>query len=146
MDVKGRWFVRLYGPDGALKDYREGDNVVVTAGKNFLASFLNSAATGASTFTMRYVAIGSDSTGEADTQTALGTELSRQSGIVSYVSNVFAVIATFGAGSGTGAIYEYGLFSVATASCGTMFSRDAEALITKAAGDTLTVETRITFS
>jgi hypothetical protein len=145
-EIKGRWFITLYGPDGKEKAYREGHNVIVTDGKNYLAAFLNSAATAAATFTMKYVAIGSNNTGEAVGDSALGTETSRTTGTVSYVSAIYEVTATFAAGSGTGNVYEYGLFSVPTAACGTMFSRDTEGLITKAAGDTLKVVTRVEFS
>lgn len=144
--IKGRWFITLYGPDGQQKDYREGNNVIVTTGKDFLASFLNSACTAAATFNMRYVAIGSGNAAEDAANTALGTETSRTTGTVSYVSSIYEVTATFAAGSGTGNVYEYGLFNVSTAACGTMFSRDLEGLITKAAGDTLKVVTRVEFS
>jgi len=143
--VKGHWVAKLYGPEGDLKQELEGNNVVTDVGKEFLASFLNSAAAAAATFTMRYVAIGTDSTAEAASNTALGTELSRHTGTVSYVSNqIFKVTATFAAGSGTGAIVEYGLFSSNTA--GTLFARDTESVINKGASDTLTVEAEFTLS
>lgn len=143
--LKGRWKMTLTGPDGAVKQEIEGDNVVCTNGKEFLASFLASAAAAASTFTCRYVGIGSDSTAEAAAQTALGTEITRVSGVVSYVSNqVYRVSATFATGVGTGSIVEYGLFSSSTA--GTMLSRDVEALITKGAADTLTAVCNLTIS
>lgn len=143
--ITGHWTATLYGPDGKLKTQQSGQNVVVDVGKEFLASFLQSAAAAASTFTMNYVAIGTDSTAEAASNTALGTELSRHTGVVSYVSNqIFRVTATFAAGSGTGAIVEYGLFSSNTA--GTMFARDTEDVINKGASDTLTVTAEFTFS
>lgn len=141
----GRWTYELTGPDGSVKDIRRGTNVVCTNGKEFLASFLYSAAVAAATFTMKYVAIGTDSTGEQAGNTALGTELARHTGTVSYVSNqIFQVKATFAAGSGTGAIVEYGLFSSSTG--GTMLARDTEAVINKGASDTLTVTAQFTLS
>jgi hypothetical protein len=141
----GRWRMELRGPDGNLKQEVAGTNVVCTNGKEFLASFLNSAAATASTFTMRYIGIGTDSTAEAASNTALGTEVSRHTGTVSYVSNqIYQVRATFATGSGTGAIYEYGLFSTNTA--GTMLSRDTEPVINKGANDTLTVVCQLTIS
>jgi len=94
---------------------------------------------------MDQIAIGTDATAEAASNTALGTELARTTGTASYVSDaVYRVTATFAAGTGTGAIVEYGLFSSSTG--GTMFSRDTESVINKAAGDTLVVTTEITFS
>lgn len=140
---KGEWFCTLYGAEGEVKDYKQGYNVITDNGLEFLTSFLSSAAATASTFTMRYVAIGTDSTGEVSTDTALGVEAARTTATVSYVSNaIYQATATFVSGSGTGAIVEYGLFSSSTG--GTMFSRDVEAVINKGANDTLVVTTRIT--
>lgn len=143
--LKGRWKMVLTDADGAVKQTVEGNNVICTNGKEFLARFLASAAAAASTFTCRYMAVGTDATAEAAANTALGTELARVSGVVSYVSNqIYKVTATFAAGTGTGAIVEYGLFSSSTG--GTMLSRDTEAVINKGASDTLTAVCNITLS
>ena len=140
--LKGRWWIKLHRGDELVAE-REGDNVITSVGKEFLASFLQSAAAAASTFTCRYVAVGTDATAEAVGNTALGTELTRVSGVVSYVSNaMYQVTGTFASGVGTGAIVEYGLLS--SSSGGTLLSRDTEALITKGANDTLTTIVRIT--
>lgn len=144
LTLSGKWKAVLTGPDGEFKTQVAGHNVICTNGLEFLASFLHSANTSGS-WTMNYVAVGSDSTAEAASNTALGTELGRHTGTISYVSGcIMQVVATFAAGSGTGDVYEYGLFSSNTG--GTMLSRDTEALITKGASDTLTVTTQITFS
>lgn len=143
--LKGRYLVRLYGPDGELKQALDGPNVICSNGKEFLASFLKSAALAASTFTCKYIAIGSDNTAANAANTALGTELARQTGTASYVSNqIYQVTATFATGSGTGSIYEYGCIS--SSSGGTLLSRDVEPLITKGANDTLTVVYQLTVS
>jgi hypothetical protein len=143
--MKGEWFITLYGPDGEVKDRRQGFNVVTTVGKEFLASFLASATAGAATFTGKYIAIGTDATAEVAANTALGTEASRHTGTASYLSGqIFQVTATFAAGSGTGAIVEYGLFSSNTG--GTCIARDTEAAINKTASDTLTVVAQMTLS
>jgi hypothetical protein len=143
--MKGEWFVTLYGQDGKVKEKRQGFNVVTTVGKEFLASFLSSAAAGAATFTCKYIGIGTDATAEAVGNTALGIEASRTTGTASYVSGqIFQVTATFAAGAGTGAIVEYGLFS--SSSAGTLIARDTEAVINKGAGDTLAVVAQLTIS
>ncbi len=143
--LSGKYKAVLYNDSEGIKQVVEGPNIVCTNGKEFLASFLNSAATAAATFTMRYLAIGSDNTGELVANTALGTELARHTGTVSYVSGcVYQVIATFTTGVGTGDVYEYGLFSSSTN--GTMLSRDVEGLITKGANDQLTVTYQLTIS
>lgn len=143
--LEGRWYITLYGADGEKKDYREGRNVITENGLDFVASFLNSAAATASTFTQRYIAIGTDATTEAASNTVLGAEAARHTGVVSYVSDaIYRVTATFASGVGTGAIVEYGLLSSNTN--GTMFSRDTEAVINKGANDVLTVTTEVTLA
>ncbi len=146
MKVEGKWWVTLYGAPGEIKETRHGKNVVVTTGHQFLADFLASAAAAASTFDMKYVAIGSDSTGEAASNTALGTELARVTATVSSATAIYRLTATFSSGIGTGSIYEYGVMSTITTGAGTMFSRDVEGLITKSANDQLVVTTEITIS
>lgn len=143
--MTGYWKMEVHGPDGQLKQKVEGPNVVTTVGKEFLASYLYSAAVAAATFTARYVAIGTDATAEAASNTALGTEVARHTGTVSYISGqIYQVKATFGTGLGTGTIVEYGLFSSSTA--GTLIARDTESAINKGANDTLTVYAQFTLS
>lgn len=144
LKIRGFWDVKLHGPNGELKDHRYGENVITTNGKEFLARYLLSAAT-AATNTLRFIAIGTNTTSESASDTALGAEVARISGSVSYVSGaIFEVIATFPAGTGTGAIAEYGLLNTSTG--GTLFSRDTESVVNKGASDTLTVTNRTTLS
>ena len=141
--LKGEWCVRLYGAPDELKEERRGTNIITNAGKSFVAAFLDSAATAAATFTMRFCAIGSGGTAEAASNTALGTELARTTGVVTSAANaIYRVEATFTSGIGTGAVVEYGLFSSSTG--GTLFNRDVESVINKGANDTLVVSTDIT--
>jgi hypothetical protein len=142
--IVGMWDIKLHGPDGRLKDHRHGQNVITTVGKELLATTLKSSVVSAAN-TIRYIAIGTGSTAESSSDTALGTEVARASGAVTYTSGaIYEVTATFAAGTGTGAIAEYGLLN--TSSAGTLFSRDTEAVINKGASDTLTVTTQVTFS
>ena len=141
--IKGHWIAELTDESGKLKDRREGDNLVVTNGKEYLANFLASSVGAAAAWSMRYVAVGSDNTAAALANTALGTELARHTGTASYTSGaIYEVVATFDAGVGTGAIVEYGLFSANAG--GTMLSRDIEDVINKGASDTLTVTAQVT--
>lgn len=143
--VIGRWTTYLYGPDGQLKDKQDGPNVVTTVGKDALAVFLASAAAAATTFTAKYVGIGTGLTSETAADTALNVETSRSTGTVSYIaSQIYQVTATFATGSGTGAITEYGLFN--SNSAGTMYARYTKSVINKGANDTLTVVAQITLS
>ena len=143
----GKWWVTLYGAPNEVKAQRHGTNVITTDGKSFLAGFLASAAAAASTFTMKYIAVGTDATAEAAANTALGAEAARVAGTASQVTGaIYRVTATFASGVGTGALVEYGLFSTATTGAGTIFSRDTEAVVNKGANDTLTVITEVTIS
>lgn len=144
----GSWRIERHSPVGGqmrLVEVREGLNIITTAGKEALASFLNAAASGATTNTFKYMAIGTGTGAESASDTALGTETARHTGTVSYVSGgIYQVKATFATGVGTGAITEYGLLNSNTA--GTMFSRDVESVINKGASDTLTATLQITLS
>jgi hypothetical protein len=145
LNLKGKWYSTLYGPTGEIKQAVNGYNTITTGGISALVQHLVSATAAATTFTHRYIAIGSDNTAEASDDTALGTELARHTGTVSQVTDgIYRVTATFPSGTGTGNVYEYGLFDSNTA--GTMFSRDTEALVTKSANDDLVVVTEITYS
>jgi hypothetical protein len=143
--LTGKYFATLYGPDGEVKDSRAADNVVTTVGKEFLASFMSSSSAGAATNTARYMAIGTDATGEVVGNTSLGTEAARHTGTVSYISGaIYQITATFATGVGTGDIVEYGLFSSSTG--GTLLSRSTKSAIAKGANDTLTVTYQMTLS
>jgi hypothetical protein len=143
--LKGDWEFELRGPDGQVKQHFRSSNVVCTNGKEFLASYLYSGALAASTFTCKYIAIGTDSTAEAAANTALGVEAARHTGTATYVSGcIYQVKATFAAGLGTGAIVEYGLLSSSTG--GTLLARVTSSVVNKGAGDTLTVTAQLTIS
>ena len=97
--LRGHFKATLYDRDGNYKTHVERKNVITTNGLEWLASFIHSASTSAS-FTMHYMAIGTNSTAETNSDTALGTEDARHTGTVSYTSGgIFNVVATFAPGS-----------------------------------------------
>jgi hypothetical protein len=141
--LKGKWKATLTRGSKTVCE-KEGYNVICTTGIQTLAGYLASAAISATRNPFYFIGIGSDNTSEANTDTALGTELSRHTGTVTAFTAVYQVTATFASGSGTGNIYEYGLFDANTG--GNMLSRDTEGLITKGANDVLTVVAQYTLS
>lgn len=142
--LKCKWIKRLYSAEGDLKFEKENYNIITSAGVSALVQFLSSANAAATTNTFNYIAVGTDSTTEQTSNTALGTELSRHTGTVSYnAGGVLEVVATFAAGSGTGAIVEYGILNSNTG--GDLLNRDTEAVINKGASDSLVVTAQITF-
>lgn len=140
LSIKGRINVKLYDSEGRLKEERDFDNLVTTAGKAHIADQLSSAP-GQSA--MSHYAIGSGTTDPAVGDTALETQLARVA-LTSRTdsTNVTTYVGTFGAGVGTGAVTEYGIFNASTA--GTMLARAEQAVINKSASDSLTVTHTIT--
>lgn len=141
--VTGRVIKRLFGPDGKLKKEQVDENLIVTVGKNFLATWL-AAASQANPF-MEHVGLGTGSTaadaGDTDLETPLATRIQ---GTVTSNTNVLQNVASFGPGVNTGAITEAALFSANSG--GTMFARQVFAVINKGALDTLQVTWQVTFS
>ena len=118
---------------------QEADNLVVTTGKEFVASRM----IGTSASVMDNMAIGSGSTAAAS-DTALGSELNRQSATSSVSGAVVTFSATFAAGSGTGAVTEAALFNAS--SSGTMLCRTTFAVVNKSASDSMTISWAVTVS
>lgn len=143
--IRGFWTATVYDSNGHVKQQVAGTNVVTTAGKDFLASFLVSAAAAASTFTAKYVAVGTGSTAEAVGDTALVAEVTRTTATITHNgAGIYQAVASFGTNSATGAIVEYGLFT--SSSAGTLMARDTEAVVNVGASDTFVVTAQITLA
>lgn len=141
LKIKGRLSYQLVGEDGAIKEEKEGPNLVVTVGLNFLASLLG----GSGPTLMTHMAIGSSATAPAPAQTALLGELGRVALSSTSPSGANVIYqATFPPGTGTGTIAEAGLFNSGVG--GTMLSRSTSISVIKAAGDTLNIIWTITFN
>ena len=120
---------------------RDIDNLVVTAGKNFVASRI----VGTSSGVMSHMAIGSGTSAAAAGNTALGTELGRVSLTSGSASSaVVTYVATFAAGTGTGAVTEAGLLNASSG--GTLLCRTVFSVVNKGANDSMTVTWTVTVS
>lgn len=129
----------LTDENGQIKHEQEIKNLVVTTGKNFIASRMKDATATA----MSHMAIGSGTTAAAAGDTTLGTELGRVSLTSTTVTtNNVAYVATFPAGTGTGAVTEAGLFNAS--SSGTLLCRTVFSVINKGAADTLGITWTVT--
>lgn len=138
--MTGELKITVTNPEGNVTQETVVPNLVVTAGKNWIAGRMYD--TGIPD-QMSHMAIGTGTTAAAAGDTALGT----QAGIVSLTSttvstNTVQYVATFGAGTGTGAITEAGIFNAA--SSGTMLCRTVFSVINKGAADTLGITWTIT--
>jgi len=139
VSIKGNLEVILLDEKGIQKDYRKIDNLVVAVGKQVIAARL----VGNTIAVPSHMAVGSDATAAATGQTALGGELGRvvlDSTV--RVSNVLTYVATFPAGTGTGALTEAAILNAA--STGNMLCRTTFSAVNKAAGDTIVITWNVT--
>jgi hypothetical protein len=134
--LKGKLAIALNG-----ETVKEVDNLVVTAGKGFVASRMKDATTTA----MTHMAIGTGSTAAAASNTALGSQSARTTLTSTTVSGAdVTYVDTFPAGTGTGAITEAGLFNAS--SSGTMLCRTVFDVVNKGASDSMTITWAVTVS
>lgn len=120
---------------------KEVPNLVVTAGKEYVASRMKDTTKNA----MSHMAVGTSSTSAASADTTLGSEADRQLLTSTTVSNAtITYVATFGAGDGTGALTEAGLFNAA--SSGDMLCRTTFSVVNKGASDSMTITWVVTVS
>lgn len=139
LEMKGSLQVRLND-----EVVREVDNLVVTAGKGYVASRMKSDVSGGSAI-MSHMAIGSGSTSAAAGDTALGSQLGRVALTSTGISGaVLTYTASFAAGTGTGAVTEAGLFNAS--SSGTMLCRTVFSVVNKGSSDSMTITWTVTVS
>jgi hypothetical protein len=118
----------------------ETKNVVVTAGKNWVADRMNDANT-----VMTHMAIGTGTNTAVVGDTTLQTELDRNALTSTTVTdNAVAYVGTWAAADGTGAITEAGIFDAS--SSGDMLARTDFSVVNKGAADSMTVTWTITVS
>jgi len=141
LKASGSLRVVLTGADGKVKEEHDFKNLVVTVGKNFVASRM----VGTASNVMSHMAIGSSSTAAAAGDTALGTELGRVAlASATATTNVVTYTATFPAGTGTGAVVEAGIFNASSA--GTMLCRTVFAVVNKGVDDAMSITWTVTIS
>ena len=117
---------------------QEVPNLVVTAGKNYVADRIKNNST-----VMSHMAIGTGTAAAAAGNTALGSESARTALTSSTVTdNEIVYVDTFAAGTGTGAITEAGIFNASSG--GTMLCRTVFSVINKGAADTLGITWTVT--
>jgi hypothetical protein len=137
-DVK----IDIIGADGAVKDTREIKNLVVTSGKTFIASRM----VGVAANVMGWMELGTGTTAAAVGDTTLQTAISGSRVALTGTSatNVVTYVASFPAGTGTGAVTEAGVFNASSA--GTMLCRTVFSVVNKGAADAMSITWTITVS
>ncbi len=140
----GKLNIVLRDKHGNIKEERNVDNLVVTAGLNYIAARMT--ATSQPT-DMSHMAVGSTATAAALGNTALGGELGRvalTSGEGVPAGNTIVYTATFAAGTGTGALAEAGVLNASSG--GTMLCRTTFSTVNKGADDSVTITWTVTIS
>jgi hypothetical protein len=141
--ITGNVKIDVIGADGAIKESREIKNLVVTTGKEYIASRMKDATATA----MGYMELGTGTTAAAVGDTTLQTVISgSRTALTSttVTTNAVAYVANFPAGTGTGAVTEAGIFNAASA--GTMLCRTVFAVVNKGAADAMSITWTITVS
>ena len=123
---------------------RDVPNLVVTAGKGFVATRMIGTGAGV----MSHMEVGTGTTDPAAGNTTLETAVSSsRTGFTSSAAVSGAVvtyITAFAAGTGTGALTEAGIFNASSG--GTMLCRTEFAVVNKGASDTMTITWTVTVS
>lgn len=143
LKATGKVQIQRFNSVGLLVEEHNVSNLVVTAGKNYIAAKM--VATTNTPVSMTHMGIGTGTSTPGVADTALGTQTGRVSLSGSTVStNTITYTASFPAGTGDGAITEAGVFNAASG--GTMLCRTTFPVVTKAAGDTIAITWVVTVS
>jgi hypothetical protein len=142
LKASGELTITVFDRNGNLKEAKKVPNLVVTVGKNYIASRM----VGTASTVMNGMAIGTGTGTPIAGDTTLGTEAGRVAlSAFTASTNTVTATATFAAGTGTGAITEAGIFNNST-SGGTMLCRTTFPVVNKAAGDSIAITWVITVS
>lgn len=140
LKLKGELHVVLNKADGSTEQF-DHLNLVVATGLNFIVSRMKDTTDDV----MSHMAIGAGTTSAAANDTGLGSELGRVALTSTTVTaNTITYVATFPAGTGTGAVTEAGIFNAATS--GTLLCRTVFPVVNKQSGDSMTITWTVTVS
>ena len=140
--TKGELNIVLRDAAGNVTQEVTVPNLVVNTGLAYIASRMKDTSLTA----MTHMGVGSGTTNPAAGHTALETALGARVALTSttVAANAIEYVATFGAGTGTGAVTEAGIFNAS--SSGTMLCRTEFAVINNGASDSMTITWTVTIS
>ena len=147
MKLSGKLRLVLKGKDGKVKEDRTVKNLIVNDGLDFITARM----IGTGQNVMSHMAVGTDNTAAAASQTDLAAILGSKVALDSYArsgsnNETIDYVCTFGAGVSTGAIVEAGIFNNASAATGDMLARTVFATINKGASDSLILTWSVTLA
>jgi len=142
VNATGQLAIVLRDAEGNIKEEKTIPNLVVTVGKNWIASRMK---TTGQPNEMSHMAIGSSTATPVVGDTTLGSELGRVALTSSAVTaSMIEYIATFPSGTGTGAVTEAGIFN--NVSGGTILCHTSFSVVNKGASDSLSITWDLTIS
>jgi len=145
LKLSGHVVLELFDANGDLKDRREDENTVTTLALAMVANRLSDTVTIA---LPNWMEVGTG-TGQGAGDSTLATYIAGSRTVLDSSTGAAAVltmICTMGAGVGTGAITEAGVFNVVTQNTTDLILYDDFAVINKGAGDSLVITWTLTFS
>ena len=147
LKMVGELTIQVFNENGDLKSATKVPNLVVTVGKNYIASRM----VGTASTVMSHMAIGTGTSTPIAGDVNLGTEAYRTSITIAASTNTVTSTATFSAGNGTGAITEAGIFNYSTYAASPtsgqfMLCRTTFPAVNKAAGDSIAITWVVTVS
>jgi hypothetical protein len=141
LKMRGELSIVVRDFEGKIKQSLHVPNLVVTNGKNYIASRM----VGVASTVMSHMAIGTGTATPIVGNSTLGTEAGRVTlSSFTATANAVTATATFPAGTGTGAITEAGIFNASTS--GAMLCRTTFPVVNKASGDSIAITWVITVS
>lgn len=141
--LRGCYEIALLGPNQEVLDYRKVDNVVVTAGRSYVLSRIQSSTP--QTDVINAIAVGTSTTAPATGDTLLASEALRLS-IATFVTGgltnnppSWQAQVTFGTAQANTTLGEAGIFNQTGANVQTMLSHVTYATINKTNTNTLAI-------
>jgi len=142
--LSGKLKIVVLDQFGSTKDERNLDNLVVTTGKNVIASRM----AGNTTALMSRMGVGTGNTAAIVSDTSLGAAIASGNVVLDSTTasnNTITYVATFPAGTGTGAITEAGIFN-GYPGVGSMLCRTVFSVVNKGASDVIVITWTVSIS
>ncbi len=142
--LSGKLKIVVLDQFGSTKDERDLDNLVVTTGKNVIASRM----AGNTTALMSRMGVGTGNTAALVSDTSLGAAIASGNVVLdssTASNNTITYVATFPAGTGTGAITEAGIFN-GFPGVGSMLCRTVFSVVNKGASDVIVITWTVSIS
>ena len=141
LKANGELTISVFDRNGTLKSAKKVPNLVVTVGKNYIASRM----VGTSSTIMSHMAIGTGTGTPIAGDTTLGTEAVRVAlATFTASTNTVTATATFPASGAAVPVTEAGIFNDGTT--GSMLCRTTFPVVNKAAGDSIAITWVVTVS